>query len=406
MKLHTGRLYWPEISKTKDLKSHKILKENHNDILVVGGGMSGSLSAYVLSKAGYKVTLVEKNKVASGSTSANTGLIQYMSDLGLVSFIDQIGEKEAVNFYDESVEAIENLQKIEKDLLDFETENFALEDSLIIATDRDKVENIKKEVEKQKEENYGASFLDKKDLNKINIKAYAALKASPDISLNPFVFVNRLVYTAIEKYGLHLMENTELIDFENLEDGVEVSLKNQESFKTKFKKVILATGYLVPEKIKKNLEKLEIYKTYVSVSEEKIDLGLKDKYLLWEVKEPYTYFKYTFENKLMIGGLDTKGDNLTEEDGSKNAEKLVDLAKEMLLDANFKITPKYSYGALFGESSDNLPYMGVLPENENIFVICGVGGNGTVYSTIASKIISKWIEKKDISKYKTFRLGR
>ena len=66
----------------------------------------------------------------------------------------------------------------------------------------------------------------------------------------------------------------------------------------------------------------------------------------------------------------------------------------------------YNYAALFGISKDYLPYMGVDPENEDIFVVCGVGGNGTVYSKIASTMIVGWLEGESLSVYHTYRLAR
>lgn len=82
MKLHTGNLYWPANTEPISLKIDNNIREK-SDVLVVGSGMSGALASYELSKNGYKVTLIEQNRIASGSTSANTGLIQYMSDQGV-----------------------------------------------------------------------------------------------------------------------------------------------------------------------------------------------------------------------------------------------------------------------------------------------------------------------------------
>lgn len=94
-----------------------------NEILIVGGGISGSLCAYRLSKEGYKVTLIEENEIASGSTAANTGLIQYMSDEGVNYYIDKIGKDDAIKFYDMSVKAVDTLIDINKDF-GSETKNY------------------------------------------------------------------------------------------------------------------------------------------------------------------------------------------------------------------------------------------------------------------------------------------
>lgn len=405
MKLHIGNLYWPKVTKIKNLKVSELVDEEKTDILIVGAGISGALSAYQLSKSGYKVTLIEKNTVGSGSTSANTGLIQYMSDKGVNSFIEQIGYEEATNFYNESVEAIETLIDINNEVDEIETETFETLDSLILATEKEKIEDLVKEVEVQKELGYEAEFFDENELNREDISAFGGLKATPDISLNPYGFVNRLIYTGINKHGLSLVEHTEFIDFSSMGDCLKANLLfNEKEVSLYCNKIIFATGYNPPLYLREKMDKIQINKTYVTVSKEEVDAKIKD-YLVWEVKDPYTYYKKTFENKLMIGGLDVEDDKLTEEDYEKNKYKLIELVNNLLVD-RVDITPEHSYAALFGVSKDDLPYMGVDPDNNNVFVICGVGGNGTVYSTIASKIVSKWIKGEDISKYNTFRIGR
>lgn len=50
-------------------KRYDNLKENiESDICIVGGGLTGITSAYYLTKAGKKVTLLEKNYIGSHTT--------------------------------------------------------------------------------------------------------------------------------------------------------------------------------------------------------------------------------------------------------------------------------------------------------------------------------------------------
>lgn len=46
----------------------KLEKNIETDVVIVGGGMAGLLTAYVLAKAGKKVVLLEKERLASGVT--------------------------------------------------------------------------------------------------------------------------------------------------------------------------------------------------------------------------------------------------------------------------------------------------------------------------------------------------
>lgn len=63
------------------------------DIVVMGAGISGSLMAWHLCNAGYKVVLVEKRHAGMGSTAASTALLQYEIDTPLLQLCRLVGEK-------------------------------------------------------------------------------------------------------------------------------------------------------------------------------------------------------------------------------------------------------------------------------------------------------------------------
>ena len=70
------------------------------------------------------------------------------------------------------------------------------------------------------------------------------------------------------------------------------------------------------------------------------------------------------------------------------------------------MSAEYAYTAVFGESQDSLPYMGPSPRHKNLFLIAGVGGNGTVYSMMAARMALAWLRGKELSDYEMLRLGR
>jgi glycine/D-amino acid oxidase-like deaminating enzyme len=50
---------------------------------VIGAGASGALIAFLLVEAGFDIVVVEQGEVAGGSTSANTALLLYETDVPL-----------------------------------------------------------------------------------------------------------------------------------------------------------------------------------------------------------------------------------------------------------------------------------------------------------------------------------
>jgi choline dehydrogenase-like flavoprotein len=57
------------------------------DVAVVGGGVSGALTALALSKAGFDVVVVDRRTPGKGSTLASTAMIQFEIDTPLFSVI-------------------------------------------------------------------------------------------------------------------------------------------------------------------------------------------------------------------------------------------------------------------------------------------------------------------------------
>lgn len=52
-------------------------KDAETDVLIIGGGMAGLLTAFMLHKAGVQYLLIEQNKIVNGITSGTTAKSLY-----------------------------------------------------------------------------------------------------------------------------------------------------------------------------------------------------------------------------------------------------------------------------------------------------------------------------------------
>lgn len=111
MELISGNTYWPStLEQTSDFPP---LAEDLNcDVLIIGGGMGGSICSRLLGERQIDTVVIDKRKLVHGSSSANTGLLQYSNDKTLTSFINTFGETNGVLFYRMCKDALDQLEKL------------------------------------------------------------------------------------------------------------------------------------------------------------------------------------------------------------------------------------------------------------------------------------------------------
>ena len=90
----------------------KLERDIKTDVLVLGGGISGALTAHYLIREGVNCTLIDARTIGLGSTCASTSLLQYEIDTPLYELIKMVGEKKAVRSYKLGVSAITKLSEL------------------------------------------------------------------------------------------------------------------------------------------------------------------------------------------------------------------------------------------------------------------------------------------------------
>lgn len=91
-----------------DTSSFPRLEENHvTDVAIVGGGITGITTAYLLTKAGYKVTLLEAGVLFAGTTGFTTAKISAQHGMVYQDLLNDFGEENARLYYKSNNEALE-----------------------------------------------------------------------------------------------------------------------------------------------------------------------------------------------------------------------------------------------------------------------------------------------------------
>ena len=380
MNIHNGSLYWPTTTKAFEPKI-AVHPLDMYDVVIVGAGMSGSLTALALAEAGLQVALLDKRVMGSGSTSANTGLLQYSNDIMLHELIDQIGEKDAVRFYQLCYEAMDHLELVAKSL--DEDPDFIRRPSLCFASEENDVEKLKAEYITLQKYNFPCDYLGRNEIaSKFSFEKDGALLTLGDAEVNPLKFVQGVLRKA-ENLGVHLFPYTEVIDVVDVSDHLDIRTSGQNFFA---KNIVYTTGYETTPVGKR--VGADINRSYVMVSNVVKDLtDWHEQALIWETQRPYLYARTCKEGRIIVGGLDEDKPEAPQSDEliMKRAENLLKQIKELF--PQYDLSIDYAYAASFGESIDNLPFIGQHPTKEKHYYLLGYGGNGTVYSMLGSHIL-------------------
>ncbi|WP_227394742.1 NAD(P)/FAD-dependent oxidoreductase [Jeotgalibacillus aurantiacus] len=387
MSLHKGKLYWPET--IDEPKKYQILDEDVScDVLIIGGGMAAALCAEELSHTRFKTLVVEKGEVAKGSSSANTGLLQFSNDKMLHEFIEEIGEEKAVRFYKSCLKAVEELQQV-AGTLPGET-GFIRRPSLYYASTENDVSKLKKEYEALHEHGFEVEYLDSEKIKeRFGFEKPAALMTHGDAEVNPNKLIHHLLESA-ETRGVKVYENTEVTEAGR--DGKAYKFTSGD-YTIRAEKVIYCTGYeTVPYRVK---DLADLNRTYAIATNPIADFPeWTYRALIWETKRPYFYMRTTEDGRIIAGGLDEEkmDADVTDEKLERNGSRLINRIKEHFPD--YEIQAEYKWCATFGESEDGLPFIGPHPEKEGIFYCLGFGGNGTVYSKLGARLLCEMFHEE------------
>ncbi|MBP3962377.1 NAD(P)/FAD-dependent oxidoreductase [Paenibacillus lignilyticus] len=390
--LHKGHLYWPETLKNQ--ATYPTLSGNaETEVVIIGGGMSGSICAYKLAQQGIQTVLLERGDIAGGSTTANTGLLQFCNDIMLCDLIDQIGEKDAVLFYKGCAEALVQLGEIAAELQ--ADVGFGPKSSLYVASTEQDLPKLKREYETLKRHGFDVSYWEPEQIAAaFPFSKPGAIVTRGDAQLNPFRFVHAVIEAAVNRYELAVHEHTDVVSHETGADGTHV-LRTASQAVIRAKHVIYAIGY-EPEELHGQLIKSNLDRTYVIVTEPQTHLQPQYReYFIWETARPYFYMRITDDGRVIAGGYDEESPIPLEEKNARSEHANLLLTRVQAFYPSFDAPIAHEWNATFGSSRDNLPFVGEDPNWSGVYYCLGYGGNGTAYSMMGASILQAQITKTE-----------
>jgi glycine/D-amino acid oxidase-like deaminating enzyme len=373
---------WEDIPR-KEYGSFK--GEMKADVVIVGGGMAGVFSAYLLSEAGKKVILLEKDRLGNGYTLCTTAFLTQSIDIDtpdLIKLFGKAGAQEILASHQTAIDLVEAIVKREKINCDFtRCSNY------IYANSEKDLKALAEEAKALSDLGIKITLSEKgKDLG---IPNAGYIEICNQAKFHPLKFLTALAACA-EKNDAQIFEQTEAIKLEKMEKDRQKVITKNGSIEAEY--VVVATYKPFNNPLSLYFKKGS-YVSYVLEMEVR-DMNLKEG-TYEDTENPYHYFRVDpMKNysRVIIGGEDHRQDIPVNED--KNYAALIEYADSLIPPSNRKITKQWD--GIILEPVDGLATIGQIGE-EHVLYALGFSGNGMSYSAIAALIFRDVITGSDNS---------
>jgi glycine/D-amino acid oxidase-like deaminating enzyme/nitrite reductase/ring-hydroxylating ferredoxin subunit len=374
--------YW--INSVQPLVHSKLNRNDECDVVVVGGGMCGIITAYQIGKEGKKVILIEDGFIGSGESGRTTAHLSNVLEERYKDLNKYFSDEEIKLAAESHTAAIDLIEQI-KDELGIDCDFMRL-DGYLFPHHTDSSDSLDDELEAARK----AGLTVEKVGTAPGITAQGPfLKFSNQAQFHPMKFM-RGVCAAIERNGGEIFASTHVSTVN--EGGV----KTETGFTVKADAVVVATFTPINDMVVMHTKQAP-YRTYVVAAKYKKgklpealwwDSG--DKESKWSI-EPYHYVRtQTYDeiyNLLIVGGEDHKTGQ-SENGGYTESERFNRLEEWMI--KNFPHTEEivFRWSGQIIEPVDTLAFIGKNPmDSDNIYIITGHSGNGMTTAGIAGLII-------------------
>ncbi len=358
--------------KEAELPKFSTLKEDiKTDVLIIGGGLAGILTAYKLKEKGVNCIVVEKDRICQKVTANTTAKITSQHGFCYSKILKSNGFESAKIYLHANQQALLEYEKLCKNIdCDFEKKDnfvYALEDMNLIDEELKALWKI----------GFDAEFQDKLPLP---IKPIGAIKFKNQAQFNPLKFVRGIIK------DLKIYENTFV---KKIDENSAITEKG----KINFKKAVIATHFPIINNHGLFFMKMYQHRSYVIALENAQQIN--GMYV--DESEKGLSFR-NHKNLLILGG----GSHKTGKEGG-NWTELRDFARISYPEAK-EVTHWATQDCM---TLDDIPYIGPYYKGaKNLFVATGFNKWGMTNSMVSAMILSDMIIEKENPYAKTFNPSR
>lgn len=342
---------WQE---TNSLPRFPTFKKNvRTDVLIIGGGLAGILTAYFLKQKGIPYILVEKGRICGVTTGNTTAKITFQHGLIYNKLLRCVGVEKAQMYLKSNKEALKKYAELCEGIdCDYE-----IKDNFVYTTDDRK--RLEDEMEALQRIGYEAKFFEDVPLP---LRTAGAVCFPDQAQFHPLKFVSEIAK------DLNIYENTFVREMKGTSALTDMG-------RIQAKKVIVTTHFPFINKHGSYFMKLYQHRSYV--------IGLENAENVGGMYVDESKTGLSFRNHgdlLLLGG----GGHRTGKQGG-NWEEIRQFAKENYPGA----TEKYYWAAQDCMSLDDVPYIGQYSKNTpNLYVATGFNKWGITSSMVSAMMLS------------------
>lgn len=348
------------------------------DVCIIGGGIAGLTSAYLLMKEGKSVCLLENFEIGSGQTGKTTAHISnilHKRYFELEKYHGTHGAQKAAESHNAAIQKVKSIIKAENIACDMKCLDGYLFAELI-----SDIRMLHQEYKAA----HVAGLMDIEYLEQSPIRDFPneCIRFPKQLQFHPLKYLNGLA-DAIVRNGGQIYTNTHVV---KVEGGSPAIVTTKDNIEVRCLSVVVATNTPI-NNIFAIHTKQAPYRTYVMGF--RVPKGSLPEGLYWDTMEPYHYIRLAKDAKdencdlMLVGGEDHKT-------GQDHHPQIRFSFLEEWTRNKFHFTKEitYRWSGQVMESIDGLGYYGHNPmDQNNVYVITGDCGNGMTSSTIGAMVV-------------------
>jgi glycine/D-amino acid oxidase-like deaminating enzyme/nitrite reductase/ring-hydroxylating ferredoxin subunit len=362
-------------------RSRRLASNAEADVCIVGAGIAGLTTAYLLSQAGKKVIVLDDGPVASGMTHVTTAHLSNAIDDRFVNIEKWHGRDGARLAAQSHAAAIDRIEAIAAEL---EVDcDFQRLDGYLFRAPHDGEDDDFLEQEFAASQRVGVAGVEIVDRIPVDgFDSGHAIRYPNQARFHPFKYLDA-VTRAIKKRRGHVYTNSKV---DSVEGGDRATIKVGQ-FTVTADAVVVATNVPINDRVAIHTKQAP-YMTYaIGVRAPK---GSVTDALYWDTLHAYHYVRLQpmeDYDLLIVGGEDHKSGQAEDAD-ERHANLLLWTRQRFPMSEEVEFT----WGGQCMETVDGLAFIGRNPmDADNVYVVTGDSGMGITHGTIAGMLLMDMI---------------